>query len=321
MSPDPVAADALAAADDVNAEKEVARNRPLTRPRPGHADLVGMQKYGFEDARPGARARLGPRDRRAGGARRGRVGASSSRPTASGWCRTPWRSAPPGWPTTPSCPLPDDVDAARRRPGAHAGRRRLRRDGRRGRGGQEGRRHPGRGRRGRRLRPAAGPGLARALGPPARRPARRGADGDPGDQGRRGRRRVPHRGPPRVGGARRDGARRGRRDPAAHRPGRRHRGRHVHRRRAAGARRDEADLHRAARRSTPSTSPPASRPRRSTSAPTCAPCRPPASSPRRWSPWSWPQACVEKFGGDSVAETARNHAATSTRSPRRCASW
>jgi chorismate synthase len=36
----------------VNAEKEVARNKPLTRPRPGHADLVGMQKYGHEDARP-----------------------------------------------------------------------------------------------------------------------------------------------------------------------------------------------------------------------------------------------------------------------------
>lgn len=52
MSPDPVDASALAAADDVNAEKEIARNRPLTRPRPGHADLVGMQKYGFEDARP-----------------------------------------------------------------------------------------------------------------------------------------------------------------------------------------------------------------------------------------------------------------------------
>ncbi|MBI1377171.1 MAG: chorismate synthase [Frankiales bacterium] len=30
----------------------VARNAPLTRPRPGHADLVGMQKYGFDDARP-----------------------------------------------------------------------------------------------------------------------------------------------------------------------------------------------------------------------------------------------------------------------------
>src|SRR5262249_15621810 len=25
---------------------------PLTRPRPGHADLVGMQKYGHDDARP-----------------------------------------------------------------------------------------------------------------------------------------------------------------------------------------------------------------------------------------------------------------------------
>ena len=43
MSPDPVDAEQLA---------ELARNRPLTRPRPGHADLVGMQKYGFDDARP-----------------------------------------------------------------------------------------------------------------------------------------------------------------------------------------------------------------------------------------------------------------------------
>ena len=51
MSPEPVDPDAYAAANDVNAEKEIARNRPLTRPRPGHADLVGMQKYGFDDAR------------------------------------------------------------------------------------------------------------------------------------------------------------------------------------------------------------------------------------------------------------------------------
>ncbi len=42
MSPDPVAADVLA---------EQARNAPLTRPRPGHADLAGMQKYGHDDAR------------------------------------------------------------------------------------------------------------------------------------------------------------------------------------------------------------------------------------------------------------------------------
>ena len=43
MSPDPV--------DPADLEG-VARNAPLTRPRPGHADLVGMQKYGFDDARP-----------------------------------------------------------------------------------------------------------------------------------------------------------------------------------------------------------------------------------------------------------------------------
>ncbi|MBU6312509.1 MAG: chorismate synthase [Actinomycetales bacterium] len=43
MSADPVDADELAG---------LARNAPLTRPRPGHADLVGMQKYGFDDARP-----------------------------------------------------------------------------------------------------------------------------------------------------------------------------------------------------------------------------------------------------------------------------
>jgi chorismate synthase len=55
MSPDPVPADearADAAADDVGAPQEIARSKPLTRPRPGHADLVGMQKYGFDDARP-----------------------------------------------------------------------------------------------------------------------------------------------------------------------------------------------------------------------------------------------------------------------------
>jgi chorismate synthase len=40
-------------ADPVDsAELDVARNAPLTRPRPGHADYAGMLKYGFDDARP-----------------------------------------------------------------------------------------------------------------------------------------------------------------------------------------------------------------------------------------------------------------------------
>lgn len=43
MSADPVDAETLAG---------LARNEPLTRPRPGHADLAGMQKYDFTESRP-----------------------------------------------------------------------------------------------------------------------------------------------------------------------------------------------------------------------------------------------------------------------------
>ena len=42
MSPEPVEL----------TEKSRGRSAALTRPRPGHADLVGMQKYGFDEARP-----------------------------------------------------------------------------------------------------------------------------------------------------------------------------------------------------------------------------------------------------------------------------
>jgi chorismate synthase len=42
MSPDPVDPSIL----------ESGRGAALTRPRPGHADLVGMQKYNFDEARP-----------------------------------------------------------------------------------------------------------------------------------------------------------------------------------------------------------------------------------------------------------------------------
>ena len=43
MAPDEVDPELLAAQ---------ARNAPLTRPRPGHADLAGMQKYDWDEARP-----------------------------------------------------------------------------------------------------------------------------------------------------------------------------------------------------------------------------------------------------------------------------
>lgn len=42
MSPEPVDASVF----------ETGRGQRLTRPRPGHADLTGMQKYGFDEARP-----------------------------------------------------------------------------------------------------------------------------------------------------------------------------------------------------------------------------------------------------------------------------
>jgi chorismate synthase len=42
MNPEPV----------TETEKSRGRSAPLTRPRPGHADLVGMQKYNFDEARP-----------------------------------------------------------------------------------------------------------------------------------------------------------------------------------------------------------------------------------------------------------------------------
>jgi chorismate synthase len=46
-----MSADPLISEDDAELDQG-GRNAPLTRPRPGHADLVGMQKYGFADARP-----------------------------------------------------------------------------------------------------------------------------------------------------------------------------------------------------------------------------------------------------------------------------
>lgn len=42
----------MSAAPVDESELSGARGAPLTRPRPGHADFTGMQKYGFDEARP-----------------------------------------------------------------------------------------------------------------------------------------------------------------------------------------------------------------------------------------------------------------------------
>src|ERR1700739_4608538 len=131
------------AADPVDpTELEVARNAPLTRPRPGHADYAGMLKYGFDDARPvlergraretAARVAAGPRRRSAPPRHLDRRIPPLRRPPAAG--RRPGRD--------------------RRQPGA-----RIRQGGgeshdRRDRGRQEGRGHPRRCGGGRRGAPA-----------------------------------------------------------------------------------------------------------------------------------------------------------------------
>ena len=52
MSADPVDPQELLIDAGTGDEREIARNRPLTRPRPGHADLPGMLKYDLTEARP-----------------------------------------------------------------------------------------------------------------------------------------------------------------------------------------------------------------------------------------------------------------------------
>ena len=174
----------------------LARNAPLTRPRPGHADLVGHAEVRLRRGPAGPRAGLAPGRRRPGsrwagwrptsceqavGARRGlprrRARRGRARPTGV-------------------VPEPDDLarldDDPVRCLDPDASAAMVAAD----RPGAQGRRHPRRRRRGGRPRPAAGARLARALGPPARLPAGRRADGHPGDQGRRGRRRLRARGDP-----------------------------------------------------------------------------------------------------------------------------
>ncbi len=65
---------------------------PLTAPRPGHADLAGMQKYDFVDARD-VLERASARETAARVAAGAVAKVAAARPSASRWCRTWWRWA------------------------------------------------------------------------------------------------------------------------------------------------------------------------------------------------------------------------------------
>ena len=193
------------AADPVDPEVLAgrARNAPLTRPRPGHADLAGMPKYGFDDARPVLER-------------------ASARETAArvalGTVAQAFLRQALGVEVLSHVVSLGAADA----PGRRAARARGP-----GRGGrQPGARLLRRGRRAAMVAEVdaaqkdgdtlggvvevvayglpAGPRLATCMRPPARRPAGRRADGHPGHEGRRGRRRVRHRAPARQRGPRRD---------------------------------------------------------------------------------------------------------------------
>ena len=94
-----------------------AATRRCTRPRPGHADLAGMQKYGFDDARP-VLERASARETAArvalGDGRRGVPAAGARRRGGQ-----PRRRHRPGrGPDGRRCRGPADLRPDRRRPGA-----------------------------------------------------------------------------------------------------------------------------------------------------------------------------------------------------------
>src|SRR6187549_3604001 len=100
MSADPV--------DEAELEA-LARNAALTRPRPGHADLVGMQKYDFDEARP-VLERASARETAArvalGAVARGFLGELGIRLVSHTLSIGPVRA-----PEDAALPSPDDVDA------------------------------------------------------------------------------------------------------------------------------------------------------------------------------------------------------------------
>ena len=129
-----------------------ARNAPLTRPRPGHADYAGMLKYGFDDARP-VLERASARETAARVAAgtiaraflRQALGVEVVSHVISIGASKPYDGPPP---------RPADLAAIDDSPVRAFDKDAEAADDRRDRGGQEGRRHPRRRRRGGRRRTA-----------------------------------------------------------------------------------------------------------------------------------------------------------------------
>ena len=156
-------------------------------PRPGHADLAGMQKYGHSDVR-NVLERASARE-------------TAARVPCGALARTFLRELGVeirshvlqiGAVDAPRARRPDGggLRGRRRVAGALHRRRRDRRDGRGDRSRAEGERVARRRLRGARVRTGAGPRLAHLVGRAARRATRAGDPLDPRDEGRRGGRRV-----------------------------------------------------------------------------------------------------------------------------------
>ena len=280
MNPDAVDPEELAS---------MARNAPLTRPRPGHADFTGMQKYGFDDARPvleracaretAARVALGT----VAANFLAQLGVELVSHTVSvGTVASPEGSPLPRaadvraldadplrcFDADTSAAMVAEVDAAHKEGETLGGIVEV-------------------------LAYNLPPGLGSYVHWDRRLDARL-AGALMGIQAIKG----VEVGDGFLTASRRGSAAhdeivrgRGRRHRPLRQQGRRHRGRHEHRRRAARARGHEADRHRARAPCAPSTPPPARQPRPTTSARTSVRSRPPASSPRPWSPWCWPRPC------------------------------
>ena len=161
-------------------------------PRPGHADLAGVQKFGFTDVR-NVLERASARETAARVAC-GRAGEGvPARPRASRSAATSCGSGPSRRPA-PERPRPDDFDGVDESPvrclDAAASAAMVAEIDARPQGERVARRHL----RGDRLRRGPGPRLARLLGGAPRRPPRAGDHVDPGDEGRGHRRRLRPRG-------------------------------------------------------------------------------------------------------------------------------